>query len=175
MNVSEKGLRFLEAWEGKRNTWYPDSGGAPTIGIGHLLTMEERRSGKIRIVGANPHNSVSVRYADGLDDNQVYDLLRYDLVRSESAIKIGVKVELNQDQYDALVSFTFNNGVGAFINSTLLKLLNKREYTSVPTQMKRWIHDNGKIVQGLVNRRADEIKLWNGVWTKREDGPSSTR
>lgn len=164
MNISENGLRLIESVEGKKNRMYLDSGGAPTIGIGHLLTKDERSSGKIRLKYDNPHNNESVKYEGGLTDEQVYALLRSDLVSVESIINIGVKVPLNQNQFDALCSFAFNVGVNAFANSTLLKKLNNGEYAAVPDQLLRWTKDNGRTVAGLVNRRSTEILMWNGNW-----------
>ena len=72
-----------------------------------------------------------------------------------------VKVPLNQNQFDALVSFVFNVGNNAFRDSTLVKVLNAGHFDQVPTQLRRWIRDNGKIVKGLINRREKEIALWN--------------
>jgi lysozyme len=105
---------------------------------------------------------VAVPYASGLTDQQVLDLLSQDVQPAENAVNAGVKVALNQNQFDALVSFTFNVGVGAFSGSTLLKVLNQGDYDGVPAQLSRWNKAGGKVVQGLVNRRDNEIKLWNG-------------
>jgi lysozyme len=60
------------------------------------------------------------------------------------------------------VSFTFNVGASAFKQSTLLKRLNARDFVDVPNQLRRWNKSGGKKVQGLVNRRENEIKLWKG-------------
>jgi lysozyme len=73
----------------------------------------------------------------------------------------SVTVPLNQNQFDALVSFSFNVGDNAFRGSTLLKLLNQGQYDQVPAQLRRWVRDNGHVVQGLINRREKEIVLWN--------------
>jgi len=67
---------------------------------------------------------------------------------------------LNRNQFTALVSFVFNVGVTAFRESTLLRVLNFGRYTEVPSQLKRWIYDNGVVVNGLINRRNAEIELW---------------
>jgi len=105
---------------------------------------------------------VPVKYAGGLTQQQANDLLAQDLVPTEQAVNGGVKVALNQNQFDALTSFTFNVGIGAFRGSTLLKVLNQGQYDQVPTQLLRWTRSGGQLVQGLVNRRQNEIKLWNG-------------
>jgi lysozyme len=156
MQMSQHGLQLLEQWEGFKLQVYKDSAGLPTIGVGHLITKSEQASGTINIAG------VPVNYAGGLTQQQVTDLLAQDVVPAQNAVNNGVKVALNQNQFDALVSFTFNVGVGAFTGSTLLKVLNQGQYDQVPTQLLRWTKAGGKVVQGLVNRRNNEIKLWNG-------------
>ena len=156
MQMSQHGLSLLEQWEGFKLQVYKDSAGLPTIGVGHLLTKSELASGKIVI------NGVPVKYAGGLTQQQANDLLAQDLVPTEQAVNGGVKVALNQNQFDALTSFTFNVGIGAFRGSTLLKVLNQGQYDQVPTQLLRWTRSGGQLVQGLVNRRQNEIKLWNG-------------
>jgi lysozyme len=156
MQMSPHGLSLLQQWEGFKLTVYKDSAGLPTIGVGHLITKSEQSSGTITI------NGVAVPYANGLTEQQVTDLLGQDVQPAEKAVNDGVKVALDQNQFDALVSFTFNVGTGAFTSSTLLKLLNEGQYDQVPTQLLRWTKAGGKEVQGLVNRRNNEIKLWNG-------------
>jgi len=155
MQVGQNGKNLFKEWEGLVLHEYPDSGGAPTIGIGHLLTRSERTSGKI-VIGEQ-----ALDYRDGLTEQQCWDLLDQDLDVAERAVNAAVTVALNQNQFDALVSFTFNVGEGAFRGSTLLKLLNQGQYNEVPAQLRRWVRDNGQIVQGLVNRREKEIVLWN--------------
>lgn len=154
MKASENLLHLLGIWEGKCNHVYPDSGGAPTIGIGHLLTKSERKSGKV-LINSNP-----VRYRDGLTDEQVYALLGSDIQGTESAVDFLVLVPVTQNQFDALVSFVFNIGIHAFSRSTLLKKLNAKEYDAIPDQFRRWVWDNGRKVTGLANRREKEIALW---------------
>lgn len=156
MQMSQHGLQLLEQWEGFKLQVYKDSAGLPTIGVGHLITKSELASGTINIAG------VPVKYAGGLTQQQVTDLLAQDVVPAQNAVNNGVKVALNQNQFDALVSFAFNVGNGAFAGSTLLKLLNQGQYDQVPTQLLRWTRAGGQVVQGLVNRRNNEIKLWNG-------------
>jgi len=156
MHMSPHGLELLQQWEGFKTTVYKDSAGLPTIGVGHLLTKSELSSGKITI------NGVPVSYENGLTEQQVTDLLAQDVQPAAAAVNNNVKVPLDQNQFDALVSFTFNVGVGAFTGSTLLKLLNQGQYDQVPDQLLRWTRAGGQVVQGLVNRRNNEIKLWNG-------------
>ena len=155
MQVGQRGKNLFKEWEGLVTHEYLDSGGAPTIGIGHLLTRSERTSGKVVIGGQ------ALDYRNGLTEQQCWDLLDQDLSGSQGTVNDAVKVSLNQNQFDALVSFVFNVGDGAFRGSTLLRVLNQGQYDQVPNQLKRWNMDNGHVVQGLVNRRAKEIALWN--------------
>ncbi len=155
MHVGQRGKNLFKEWEGLVTHEYLDSGGAPTIGIGHLLTRSERTSGKI-IMGGQ-----ALDYRNGLTEQQCWDLLDVDLAGSEAVVNEMVKVSLNQNQFDALVSFVFNVGDGAFRSSTLLRLLNQGQYDQVASQLQRWVMDNGHVVQGLVNRRNKEIALWN--------------
>jgi len=153
--VGKSGKALFQEWEGLELNEYLDSGGAPTIGIGHLLTRSERMSGKIILKG------MPLVYRNGLTVQQCLDLLDQDLDPAENVVNKAVTVALNQNQFDALVSFTFNVGDSAFRNSTLLKVLNAGKYDQVPAQLLRWVRDNGKVVKGLVNRRNKEIDLWN--------------
>lgn len=156
MQVSLKTRGLLETWEGVELKMYKDSAGLPTIGVGHLLTKSELASGQIFIGGK------AVSYTQGLTREQVDALLSQDLLPAEATVNKSVVVPLNQNQFDALVSFTFNVGDEAFINSTLLKLLNQGQYDQVPAQLMRWDRAGDQVVQGLINRRTNEVKLWNG-------------
>lgn len=141
--------------EGKRLQVYNDTGGVPTIGVGHKLLKEELDT-KVIKVGDREFN-----YSNGLTCEEVYDILHQDLIRFEQNLNEKVKVPLTQNQFDALVIFSFNIGVHQFNLSTLLRLLNQGQYGEIPNQLRRWIHDNGKVEKGLVNRREKEVKLWN--------------
>ncbi|SFB65317.1 lysozyme [Azotobacter beijerinckii] len=153
MQVGQSGKKLFKEWDGLVTHEYLDSGGAPTIGIGHLLTRSERTSGKIAILGQ------AFAYRNELTEQQCWDLLDQDLDDTERTVNKAVTVPLNQNQFDALVSFAFNVGNGAFLGSTLLRLLNQGKYDQVPAQLRRWNRDNGHIVQGLINRRDKEIAL----------------
>lgn len=155
MQVSTGFFELLEEIEGRDSKMYLDSGGAPTIGIGHLLSKEERLSGKIYI------NGEYIKYTDGLTEKQINDLVVQDVKLPVYVVNTSSKVPLNQNEFEALVSFVYNIGNTAFKNSTLLKLLRTGDYASVPAQMRRWVHDGGKVVKGLANRREKEVMHWN--------------
>lgn len=143
MKLSGKGRALLIELEGKRNHVYEDVAGLNTIGVGHLLKPGE-----------------SMTY---LIDEQVGHLLSDDLEIFEKSVNALVKSPIYQCQFDALVIFAFNVGIGAFSSSTLLKVLNHGDYENVPDQLMRWNKAGGKVVAGLTNRRKAEIKLWEGI------------
>ena len=154
--MSDNGIRLLTEWEGFETHIYKDAAGLPTIGVGHLLTQDERSSGKIFI------DSRRVRYADGLTHDEVLDLFHQDIRPFERTVESGINVPLAEHQFDCLVSFCFNVGPGAFSNSSLRRLLNDGGYEEVPKQLRRWVFAAGKRNRGLVNRRRKEVKLWLG-------------
>jgi lysozyme len=155
MRISQRGKELLAEWEGVELKVYKDSAGLPTIGVGHLLARDELTSGKISIGGE------AVKYANGLTRQQALDLLDQDLDKFEDIVNTSVKVDLVQNQFDALVAFSFNVGANAFKSSTLLKILNQGEYGEVPNQLRRWVFAAGQKVQGLANRREKEVGLWS--------------
>ncbi|MGH9856999.1 MAG: lysozyme [Acidobacteriota bacterium] len=155
MQMSKRGKELIAEWEGVELRIYKDSADLPTIGVGHLLTRDELTSGKILIRGE------AVKYASGVSKQQMMDLLDQDLDKFEEIVNMSVNVDLAQNQFDALVAFTFNVGGNAFKSSTLLKLLNHGQYREVPDQLRRWVFAGGQKIQGLANRREKEIQLWN--------------
>lgn len=138
--INRRGLDALKRYEGLRLKAYRDIVGVVTIGYG----------------STGPH----VRMGMTITREEAEALLRKDLARFEAAVTNLVKVKLNDNQFAALVSFSFNVGIGALQKSTLLKKLNKGDYASVPSELMKWTKAGGKNVQGLVNRRAQEGALW---------------
>lgn len=163
MKISDNGIDLLIEFEGTgpikngKLQPYKDVAGLLTIGYGHLLTESEKSLGKLLING-NP-----TQYGNGITKEQAISLKKQDLVRFEKAVNEAVKVELNQNQFDALVCFAFNIGDGAFKKSTLVRKLNEGDYDSVETQLMRWNKANGKPVAGLTRRRQAEADLFNSV------------
>ena len=88
-------------------------------------------------------------------------LLNLDVEKFEKAVISLVKVPIKQNQFDALISFCYNVGIGNFQSSTLLKLLNEKKYTAAGEQFGRWVYVDKKVSQGLVNRRNAEAELFN--------------
>jgi len=140
MNISGRGLAVLKRFEGLRLKAYLCPAGVLTIGYG----------------STGPH----VKMGMEITEREAEKLLLDDVSRFENAVNRLVKVPLTQGQFDALVLFCFNIGVGAFEKSTLLSVLNMGRYGEVISQFKRWNKVKGQVVNGLVNRREAEIGLW---------------
>lgn len=150
---------FIAALEGVRLKAYdiePDINGPDTIGVGHLITDDEHETGMIWIGGQQ------INWRQGMTRMQALGLLAQDLKEFSACIDHSVAVPLAPNQRIALVSFSYNVGCGAFTRSTLLKRLNAGEYDAVPGELGRWIKNNGKVVKGLINRRAKEAAMWRG-------------
>lgn len=160
--MSDVGIDVLIELEGSIDHLYYDVAGYATIGVGHLLTKSEISSGKIILSNGYV---IDFRYGN-LTQEDITLLLKDDVVMYENAVNKYVKVNITQEHFDSLTSFTFNVGIGAFKRSTLLKVLNRKEYSKVPAQLARWKRAGGKVVKGLVYRRGVEISMWN---TKRPD------
>ena len=141
MNISQQGVDFIKLHEGCRLTAYEDTGGVWTIGFG---TTGSGIAKGLRIT-----------------DKQAEDFLRRDLTAAEKCVNNSVRVDMSQSMFDALVSFVYNVGCGAFGKSTLLRKLNSGyDDDEVAKEFLRWIYDNGKIIAGLRTRRKDEQELF---------------
>jgi GH24 family phage-related lysozyme (muramidase) len=141
MEFSSIGLALLKQSEGLRAQVYNDVAGYPTIGYGHKL-----RPGEC--------------FPDGISEAFASNLLQIDVQAAERAVRDLVKVPLSQGQFDALVDFVFNLGVGRLASSTLLKVLNAGRYTDAAEQFLRWDQAGGKEVSALKERREAEAALW---------------
>ena len=143
-NLSDNGMKLLEQFEGLRLEAYLDSASIYTIGYGTIKYPDGRK----------------VKKGDKITKAQAKEYKVHDLKEFESTVNTSVKVPLSQNQYDALVSLSYNIGSGAFKNSTLLKKLNSGDYKGAAEQFLVWNKVNSKRVQGLVNRREAERNLF---------------
>jgi lysozyme len=101
-----------------------------------------------------------VKEYDTCYPTQGYVWLHEDVHAAEDAVNAFVHPILTQNQFDALVSFTFNNGARALETSALLAKLNDGDFKGAAAQFDRWVHQNGKVLGGLVRRRAEEKRLF---------------
>ena len=142
MRTSEKGIEFIKLSEGLLLKAYQDSGGVWTIGYGHTK---------------------GVKKGDQITEFMATEYLKDDLRTSEQAVSMYVTSEINQNQFDALVSFTFNLGPGNLKSSTLLKRVNADPNDpDIERQFKRWISCKGVVLKGLVKRREREAAIYFG-------------
>ena len=140
MKTSDVGVEMIKEFEGKKQVAYQDPAGVWTIGYGHTKGVEK---GQLCI------------------EKTCDKFLREDLEEVEEYIDRLVKVELNQNQFDALVAWTFNLGPGNLKESTMLRKLNYGDYESVPEEMRRWNKAGGEVLNGLVRRRDAEANLFS--------------
>ena len=145
MNISQDGIEALYRRECANGqpalTAYSDGGGTLTIGCGHTGP------------DVTPGLTITREQADAL--------FRKDIAPCEQAVNDTITVPLRQYQFDALCSFTFNVGVGAFEKSTLAKRINSGAQEDIITaEFARWNKSGGKVNQGLINRRNSEIGQW---------------
>ncbi|MCU4502454.1 lysozyme [Acinetobacter sp. WU_MDCI_Abxe161] len=145
MSLSQVGINHICNFEGLRLNAYDDGVGVWSIGYGTTRYP----------------NGVSVQKGDTCTLEQAKAYMQHDLKIFEHAVNNAVKVPLTQNQFDALVSLTYNIGTGAFKNSTLLKKLNSGDYKEAANQFDVWVNAGGKRLPGLVRRRAMEKKLFS--------------
>lgn len=160
MAVNQETLDLIKHFEGLVKKWYRDPVGVWTIGYGHTDSAGHPRH----------------RDDPGLTltDRDAEIILQRDLGQYEAAVQGAVKVPLNENQYGALVSFTYNLGPGNLRSSTLVKKLNAGDYAGAASEFPRWNKAGGKVLQGLVRRRAAEQDLFNKpVGSKPASAPTS--
>ena len=143
LRITDEGLALIERFEGFEPEWYPDPVGVRTIGFGWT--------------GPLPAGFVAP-----LTPEQGRALLRHTVGRYEGAVRAAVDVPLRPHQFDALVSFTYNLGGGALRGSTLLTKLNAGDPAGAAAEFDRWVWAGGRVLQGLVRRRAAERERFEG-------------
>lgn len=139
MRISPRGIALIKKYEGLRLKAYYCSA--------HVLTIGYGSTGK----HVTPDMVITKEEAE--------ELLKKDLVRFEGGVSNLCPI-INQNQFDALVSFAFNLGLGALQRSSLRMKVNRGEYESVPAEFKKWTRGGGRILPGLVKRREEEAKLF---------------
>jgi lysozyme len=158
MKASQKCLELIESEEGKVNHVYHDQAGYPSIGIGHKLTPLQVASGNLIVKGELVH------FANGLTDQQCYDLLAQDVIPAENEVNESVQVTLNQNQFDACVDLAFNIGSGGFNGSSVLMYINAGHFDDAANSFALWnkITKNGVhvVCDDLTKRRAKEAALF---------------
>lgn len=140
MKISQRGLDTIKAFEGLELKAYYDAVGIITIGYG----------------STGPH----VKPGLVITPSEAEDLLRKDVTRFEACVEKQVTAPINQNQFDALVSFAFNLGCGNLASSTLLRKLNAKDYAGAAEQFLVWNRAGGRVLPGLTRRREAEKALF---------------
>lgn len=138
-STNAAGIRLIKAFEGLRLRAYRDAVGIWTIGYG---TTSGVRSGMV------------------ITEAEAERLLRRDVEKFERAVISAVNVSINDNQFSALVCFSYNVGAGALRESTLLRLLNRGDYNGAANQFPRWNRAGGRVLAGLTRRRNAERALF---------------
>ena len=146
--INSRGLNLLEMSEGFVPHLYNDSAHYCSIAYGRLIK-------KSPCDGSEP---VQYRGTKSKPTGEVW--LREDLITAETAVMLGVKVDLTDDQYAALCDFAYNVGGNNFGKSGVLEFVNRKQFDRVPSQLRRWEKAGGKIWLGLVKRRKQEANLF---------------
>ena len=141
MHISQEGIDLVKKFEGGRLTAYQCAAGVWTCGYGSTRGVQQ---GDVW-----SQEKAEIMLVDELEEYGAY-------------VEDLVTVPLNQQQYDALTSWTFNLGPSNLKSSTLLQVLNKGDYDGVPQQIKRWNKVNGQVNDGLIRRRDAEALLFEG-------------
>ncbi|NEP15312.1 MAG: lysozyme [Leptolyngbya sp. SIO4C1] len=139
--INANGLRLIKSFEGLRLDAYQDAVGIWTIGYG---------------------TTRSVKAGMKITHEQAEEFLKDDLARFEKAIHEAVKHPVNDNQFSALISFTYNVGAGALRSSTLLKKLNRGDVRGAADEFLRWNKAGKRVLAGLTRRRQAERALFLG-------------
>lgn len=146
MKTSEKGIKMIAKFEGFKSCPYLDPVGIPTIGFGNTFYPNG-----IRVKMTDP----KITRAQGLK------MLKEVVKQFEGEINRVLCRELSQNQFDAIVSFTYNLGIGSLRRSTLLEKVNRNPCDpSIPDEFRKWTYAKGKRLNGLIKRRDIEAELY---------------
>jgi lysozyme len=141
-SYSPRGLALTKQFEGLRLCSYQDSGGVWTIGYGHTGGV---RSGQV------------------ISQNEADRLLGVDTALAAGCVNRLVTSSITQNQFDALVDFTFNLGCHRLAGSTLLRLVNEGNFEQAALEFHKWDMASGHVLPGLVSRRKAEAELFATV------------
>jgi lysozyme len=145
MTTGKNGILLIEEFEGFRAKAYKDAVGLPTIGFGTLIDSAEEKH----------------LLTETISKEQAEVLLRKELAMIEKKFTIMISSKVNQNQYDALVSFAYNLGIYNLKSSTLLKKVNANPAdVTIRNEFNKWTHAGGKVLEGLVRRRKAEADLY---------------
>lgn len=139
--TSNIGIELIKSFEGFKNAPYYCPSGILTIGYGHVILKHEK------------YNRIS--------ENDAHKILEKDLLKIEKSVINNINISLSQEQFDALVSLTFNIGCGSLQRSSLRQKINRESaILDIQNEFLKWIYVKGRIMQGLIRRRKLEYELY---------------
>lgn len=143
-NINQEGLDLICKFEGFSPNIYICPAGYPTIGYGHVVKEYERKKLK-----------------NGISEATALQLLQVDAQIAQQAVLRFITAPLTDNQFNALVSFTYNLGAGALQRSTLRRKVNAHEHEDVPQEFKKWVWAGGRKLEGLIKRRNFEAAIYS--------------
>ena len=156
MKVSQKCIQQIKLDEGVKNKPYQCPAILWTVGVGHVIDPTHARVP----LADRKKLPIPAGWDRVLSADEIDEILRKDLNRFEQGVLRLIKVKLTQGQFDALVSFSFNVGLGNLQNSTLRMKLNRGDYEGAAEQFLVWTKAGGKVLKGLVIRRTHEKEMF---------------
>ncbi|MFK7967919.1 MAG: lysozyme [Rickettsiaceae bacterium] len=141
--TNKQGIELIKSFEGLRTEPYVCAGGYLTIGYGH------------RLLPSDSYKKISPEKA--------VQILANDLCKVERSVLKYINAEINDDQFAALVSFTFNVGAAALQRSVLRQKINYGHYDDGAKEFLKWVYAGGRKITGLVRRRRLESELFSGI------------
>lgn len=157
MKISEAGIQLIKSFEGCHNMPYKCPAALWTIGYGHVLYPDQARlkTPERGLYGIKPEHNRTFEY-DEIDELLEADLLRF----STGVLRLCPAAADNQCHLDAMVSFSYNCGLGSLQSSTLRQRYNRGDYDGAADEFLKWNKSGGKILAGLTRRRAAERALF---------------
>ena len=147
MKVSSKGLELIKEFEGFSSVAYLCSAKKATIGYGNTFWED----------------GIPIKIGEQISKDRAETLLKHVVDNFSVAVEVDIKIEVTQNQFDAMVSLAYNIGLGAFKNSTLLRQLNRGKFVGASQEFLRWDKSNGKPLLGLTRRREREKLLFDSL------------
>jgi lysozyme len=152
MKISQEGLALIKKFEG-----CPTDNDGNAVSYRCAANKKTIGYGSLKMIDGSP-----VQDDMKITMQEAEDLLEHEMNEYEGYINDMVKVDLKQNEFDALVAWVFNLGPSNFNSSTLLQKLNNKDWGDIPNQIKRWNKAGGQVLQGLIRRREAEALLFEG-------------
>lgn len=145
MKLNNEGYKLIQSFEGLKLQAYQDSVGIWTIGYGNI----------------NYENGTKVKKGDKITQERADQLFKYFADRFAGQVDAAITKTVTQNQFNSMVSLAYNIGIGAFQKSTLLRKINSNPNDpTIKNEFLKWVNAGGRKIQGLVNRREKEAKVY---------------